>query len=105
MGDAGRIYGIFIAAIGFGVFSILILFRNGHLTSGFNKKSVMLSLGFCIPLIPHGLAGWIRHLLGYLARRRIATTGIVNKCTGHDTWKNKKDHRQRSKQHFKDGQS
>lgn len=59
MGESGRIYGIAIAAGIFGFLSIFILIKNRHLTPGFNLKSVMLSLRFCVPLIPHGLAGWI----------------------------------------------
>lgn len=60
MGWMGRINGIIIATLLFGVFSIFLLWKRGYLKRNFDKAFITAILAFGLPLIPHSLSMWIR---------------------------------------------
>lgn len=60
LGWIGRVNGMSIAVISFGLFSILLLYRRGYLQINVDKKYLKDILYFGLPLIPHALSFWIR---------------------------------------------
>ena len=60
LGWSGRIDGILIATIIFGIFSLWLLINRGYLKVEFSKKVILIILSFGLPLIPHALSIWIR---------------------------------------------
>ncbi len=60
LGWVGRVNGMSIAVISFGLFSILLLYRRGYLQINVDKKYLKDILYFGLPLIPHALSFWIR---------------------------------------------
>ncbi|MEM9077488.1 MAG: oligosaccharide flippase family protein [Bacteroidota bacterium] len=59
MAEDGRIYGIATASVLFGLISYIILNKREYLKLNYSAKSIYGSLKFTIPLIPHGMAGWL----------------------------------------------
>ena len=55
----GRLLGIIIASIVFGLISFFILYKREYIKLSFNKAYIKDALLFGIPLIPHALGGWI----------------------------------------------
>jgi O-antigen/teichoic acid export membrane protein len=51
----GRLYGIYLASIIMGIFSIIKLYNLGYLSFKFNRKQIKEILLISIPLIPHVL--------------------------------------------------
>ncbi|WP_313264700.1 oligosaccharide flippase family protein [Sphingobacterium sp.] len=60
MGWAGRVDGMLVAAMSFGLFSLILLYRRGYLKINVDKLYIKDILYFGIPLIPHALSFWIR---------------------------------------------
>lgn len=60
MGWIGRIQGMLISAIIFGIFSLFILFKRGYLKINFDSTIRKAILLFGLPLIPHTLSLWVR---------------------------------------------
>ena len=60
LGWKGRVDGILLASISYGLFSLLFLQKRGYLKFNFNKAYIMDALKFGFPLVPHGLSFWIR---------------------------------------------
>ena len=58
-GWQGRILGIIITSIVFGLLSIFIIIKKKYITISFNKEYIKDALFFGVPLIPHALGGWI----------------------------------------------
>ncbi len=58
-GWQGRILGVVITSIVFGIFSIFVIFKRRYIKFSFNIKYVKDALFFGVPLIPHALGGWI----------------------------------------------
>jgi len=58
-GWQGRILGVIITSIIFGLISIFAIYKREYIKLSFNKKYVKDALSFGIPLIPHALGGWI----------------------------------------------
>lgn len=58
-GWQGRLLGIIITSIVFGLLSIFIIIKRKYITISFNKKHIKDALLFGVPLIPHALGGWI----------------------------------------------
>jgi O-antigen/teichoic acid export membrane protein len=58
-GWQGRVWGIIIASITFGILSIFVLYKRKYIKLAFNKKYIKDALFIGIPLIPHTLGGWI----------------------------------------------
>jgi len=58
-GWQGRILGIIITSVIFGLLSIVIIYKREYIKFSFNKKYIKDALFFGIPLIPHALGGWI----------------------------------------------
>jgi O-antigen/teichoic acid export membrane protein len=56
----GRLLGIAIALVLFGILSAFIIYYRGYMTFKFNKLIFSESLFFGLPLIPHNLSGWLR---------------------------------------------
>lgn len=59
MEGAGRIWGIVTAAVLLGITSFSYLVRNGYVSLKPDFQIVKSSLLFSLPLIPHGIAGWV----------------------------------------------
>ena len=55
----GRLLGIVITSIVFGLLSIFVIYKRKYIKFSFNKKYIKDALFFGIPLIPHALGGWI----------------------------------------------
>ena len=55
----GRLLGIIIASIIFGLISIFVIYKRKYIRFSFNKTYFRDALFFGIPLIPHALGGWI----------------------------------------------
>jgi O-antigen/teichoic acid export membrane protein len=58
-GEEGRIAGISITATLFGLFSFYHLWQSRLITFSVDRSLLKASLLFSLPLIPHGLAGWV----------------------------------------------
>ena len=58
-GWQGRILGVIITSIIYGIISIFVIIKRKYITFSFNKKYIKDALFFGIPLIPHALGGWI----------------------------------------------
>ena len=58
-GWQGRLLGVIITSIVFGLLSIFIIIKRKYITISFNKKYIKDALFFGVPLIPHALGGWI----------------------------------------------
>lgn len=56
----GRLLGIAISMVLFGVLSLIIIHLRGFMTFRFNKLMFTEALAFGLPLIPHNLSGWLR---------------------------------------------
>lgn len=56
----GRVNGIIISAIIYGLFSFFFLLKRGFLTFEFNREFFKAIFVFGIPLIPHSLSFWLR---------------------------------------------
>jgi len=55
----GRLLGVVITSIIFGLLSIFVIYKKRYIKLSFNKKYIKDALFFGIPLIPHALGGWI----------------------------------------------
>ena len=55
----GRILGVIITSVIFGLLSIFVIYKREYIKFSFNKKYIKDVLFFGIPLIPHALGGWI----------------------------------------------
>jgi len=58
-GWQGRILGVIITSVIFGLLSIFIIYKREYIKFSFNKKYIKDALFFGVPLIPHALGGWI----------------------------------------------
>ncbi|MCK4445455.1 MAG: flippase [Candidatus Marinimicrobia bacterium] len=58
-GWQGRILGIIITSVIFGLLGIFVIYKREYIKFIFNKKYIKDALFFGIPLIPHALGGWI----------------------------------------------
>jgi len=58
-GWQGRILGVIITSIVYGIISIFVIIKRKYITFSFNKKYIKDALFFGVPLIPHALGGWI----------------------------------------------
>ncbi len=58
-GWQGRILGVIITSVIFGLLSIFVIYKRKYIKLSFNKRYVKDALFFGIPLIPHALGGWI----------------------------------------------
>lgn len=58
-GWQGRIFGVIITSVIFGLLSIFVIYKRSYIKLSFNKKYIKDALFFGIPLIPHALGGWI----------------------------------------------
>jgi len=58
-GWQGRILGVIITSVIFGLLSIFVIYKREYIRFSFNKKYIKDALLFGIPLIPHALGGWI----------------------------------------------
>jgi len=56
----GRLLGIAISMLLFGLLSLLLIYFRGFMTFRFNKLLFTEALAFGLPLIPHNLSGWLR---------------------------------------------
>jgi O-antigen/teichoic acid export membrane protein len=56
----GRLLGIAISLVMFGIISAFIIHFRGYMTFKFNKLIFTESVIFGLPLIPHNLSGWLR---------------------------------------------
>ncbi len=56
----GRLLGIVISSIIFGMLSILLICKKWHLTFSLNKDHIKDALLFGLPLVPHSLSRWIQ---------------------------------------------
>jgi len=59
-GWEGRVSATAIAAILFGLFSFIFIFKRGYSTLKYSLHNIKDALNFGIPLIPHRLALWMR---------------------------------------------
>ena len=58
-GWQGRLLGVIITSIVYGIISIFVIIKRKYITFSFKKKYIKDALFFGIPLIPHALGGWI----------------------------------------------
>lgn len=56
----GRLIGIAVSLVLFGLVSFLMVYMRGFMTIRFNKLMFTEALAFGLPLIPHNLSGWLR---------------------------------------------
>ncbi len=59
-GWQGRIYSMMCAAVVFGIVSLFILRHWGYLEMRLNKKFIIQTAFFALPIIPHALSFWFR---------------------------------------------
>jgi len=60
IGLEGRIAGIAIAAVIFGLWALFNLKRNNNFDFNVNRESFLTPLRFSLPLVPHALSSWIK---------------------------------------------
>jgi len=60
LGWQGRIYSMMCAAVVFGIISLFILRHRGYLEMRLNKKFIIQTAFFALPIIPHALSFWFR---------------------------------------------
>ena len=58
-GWQGRLLGVVITSIAFGLLSIFIIYKRRYIKFSYNKKFIKDALFFGVPLIPHALGGWV----------------------------------------------
>ncbi|TVR37153.1 MAG: hypothetical protein EA392_13440 [Cryomorphaceae bacterium] len=56
----GRLLGVAISLLLFGILSLLLIYLRGFVKFRFHKLMFTEALAFGIPLIPHNLSGWLR---------------------------------------------
>lgn len=77
----GRIVGIVISLLAFGLLSLLGLYFRGYMTFRYNKLLFTEALAFGLPLIPHNLSGWLRTGVSIVIISDLvdtATAGVYN---------------------------
>lgn len=72
-GWTGRVDGILISTILYGVFSLFFLFKRNYLKFSISKSLIKAILLFGTPLVPHALSIWLR-----AGADRIIITRLVN---------------------------
>jgi len=72
-GWTGRVDGILISTVLYGLFSLFFLFHRNYLKFTLNKNFIKIILLFGIPLVPHALSIWLR-----AGADRIIITRIVS---------------------------
>lgn len=60
LGWVGRINGMILATVIFGLISLFLIHRRGYLEFSPNSKLIVSILAFGLPLIPHSLSFWLR---------------------------------------------
>lgn len=60
LGWVGRVNGMLLASIVFGLCSLYIVYKRGYLKLSPSKSLVFSILAFGLPLIPHSLSFWLR---------------------------------------------
>ena len=60
IGWIGRIYGMLIATVSLGFFSLILLYKRGYLSGKLSRACFISILSFSLPLIPHGLSFWLK---------------------------------------------
>jgi O-antigen/teichoic acid export membrane protein len=60
LGWIGRVNGMIITSISFGLLSLIILYRRGFINFKYNLQLISGILAFGLPLIPHMLSFWLR---------------------------------------------
>jgi O-antigen/teichoic acid export membrane protein len=60
LGWVGRINGMLVATLSFGLLSLILIYKRGYLRIKFNHKLIFAILAFGLPLIPHSLSFWLR---------------------------------------------
>lgn len=59
-GWIGRVAGVLIATITFGLYSLYSLYKSGYIRSYVSKPIIKECLIFGLPLLPHALSFWVR---------------------------------------------
>lgn len=81
LADKGRMLGIIVASLVFGLISLIYLIRRGFVSMNIDRSVMKLSLLYSIPLIPHAFAGWINTSLDRLIINTyvgVSETGIYS---------------------------
>ena len=60
LGWEGRVYSMMCAAIIFGTISLFILHKRGYIDFKLQKKYIIQTVLFALPIIPHALSFWFR---------------------------------------------
>lgn len=60
LGWVGRINGMLVATLSFGLLSLILIYKRGYLRIKFSHKLIFAILAFGLPLIPHSLSFWLR---------------------------------------------
>jgi len=60
MGWVGRVNGMLVASLSFGLLSLILIYKRGYLNIKFDKTLFLGILAFGLPLIPHSLSFWLR---------------------------------------------
>ncbi len=58
-GWQGRLWGVIITSVIFGLLNIFVLHKRKYIKVSFNKRYIKDALFFGVPLIPHALGAWI----------------------------------------------
>ena len=75
----GRLLGVVIASIIFGLISIFVIYKRKYINFSFNKNYIKDALLFGIPLIPASLGGWMINSIDRIfinSMVNVAATGI-----------------------------
>jgi len=75
----GRLLGIFIAFVSFGVLSVFLIRKRGYVTFRFNREYVKDALCYSLPIVPHALALWGMNMANRLflnAMVGLSATGV-----------------------------
>lgn len=56
----GRLLGIAVSLVLFGLLSMILIYLRGYITFRFNKLMFTEALAFGLPMIPFNLSGWLR---------------------------------------------
>lgn len=60
LGWQGRVYSMILSTVIFGFISIFVIFKKGYFVLKLDKKYLMLTLMFALPMIPHALSFWFK---------------------------------------------
>lgn len=73
----GRLLGIAVSLVLFGLISFFIIYLRGYMTLRFSKLMLSEALAFGLPMVPYNLSGWLRTGVNIVIITNIIGSGVA----------------------------